>query len=219
MRIVTLPMAFLILLLSVFPGWVLADSAPLASGDRQFQPKSYVAPSLHSAPTVQPTVAPTRKKRTAVKLKSKRQTISNSRHTVRQHPQRAPLEVQRLKVKKTPHLSVTPPLSQTITAHRPDRVKKVMPSNLFYQNLKRHQHLSHAGVHPGSLRLNIQRIAEQHGWHRVIWMLPEDYRWVGETRVTGHGLPGILEKLLASYPVQAEFYQGNHVLVIHPRTI
>lgn len=76
-----------------------------------------------------------------------------------------------------------------------------------------------AVLYAGSLRNNIERIAHQYGWDRVVWTLPEDYRWVGETTIKGGDLPSILRQLLADYPLQADFFEGNHVLVITPRTL
>ena len=74
-------------------------------------------------------------------------------------------------------------------------------------------------IYPGSLKGNIQRLADQYGWPQVIWNVPNDYHWIGYVRVAGNNLPDILRNILANYPLQANFYQGNHVLVIQPRTL
>ena len=79
--------------------------------------------------------------------------------------------------------------------------------------------LKTAVFHPGSLRMNIIQNARRFGWRRVIWTATNDYRWVSYTRVKSRSLQGILRKVLMGYPVQAIFYQGNHVLVIKPRTL
>ena len=71
----------------------------------------------------------------------------------------------------------------------------------------------------GSLRANIERIAAQNGWEHVVWDLKNDYHWVGAVRITAGSLQGIMAQALANYPVQAVFYQGNHVLLIQPRTL
>lgn len=71
----------------------------------------------------------------------------------------------------------------------------------------------------GSLKYNIVQIANRYGWNNVIWQVPDDYTWVGRTRVTANSLPGLFNKILNNYPLQAQFYQGNHVLVIAPRNL
>jgi hypothetical protein len=74
-------------------------------------------------------------------------------------------------------------------------------------------------VYPGSLKENVERIAAHYGWHQVVWDAPEDYRWVGYAQIQGENLSSVLRQFLADYPLQAVFYQGNHVLYIHPRTL
>ena len=71
----------------------------------------------------------------------------------------------------------------------------------------------------GSLQKNIQHIAQQFGWNEIIWKAKGDYRWIGKVKFVNTSLPDILNKVLQSYPLQAVFYQGNHVLVISPRNI
>ncbi len=99
---------------------------------------------------------------------------------------------------------------------------KPIPQLKFYYRAakpKKPVRLSRSVVYPGSLKANIKRIARHFGWQRVVWNVPNDYRWVGVTRIRGKGLAGILRKLLNNYPVQAVFYRGNHVLLIRPRTL
>jgi len=74
-------------------------------------------------------------------------------------------------------------------------------------------------LYPGSLKNNITRIAAYYGWKNVVWSAPDDYNWVGTTRVRAANLQGILRKVLKDFPLQAVFYEGNHVLVITPRTL
>lgn len=76
-----------------------------------------------------------------------------------------------------------------------------------------------AQLYSGSLKENVTRIAHQYGWNKVIWSLPHDYQWVGDTRVTADSVSGLFGKFLANYPLQAVFYKGNHVLLIQPRTL
>lgn len=74
-------------------------------------------------------------------------------------------------------------------------------------------------LYTGSLQENIERIAKQHGWYNVVWDIPNDYQWVGNTRLMADNLQDAFTKVLQGYPVQAVFYQGNHVLLIRPRTL
>lgn len=74
-------------------------------------------------------------------------------------------------------------------------------------------------VYPGSLKENIERIAAHYGWHQVVWDAPQDFTWVGHAQIQGANLASVLNQLLDDYPLQAVFYQGNHVLYIHPRTL
>jgi hypothetical protein len=72
---------------------------------------------------------------------------------------------------------------------------------------------------PGSLKQNIVRIGHQYGWRTVVWNVPEDYIWVGRATVRGDSLSSIMMRILVDYPLQAQFYQGNHVLAIVPRNL
>lgn len=85
-----------------------------------------------------------------------------------------------------------------------------------------HQHQAHqcaVTMYPGSLKNNLIRIARAYGWKHIIWSTDEDYHWIGKIRVAANDLPDILGKILKDYPLQADFYNGNHVLVIKPRTL
>lgn len=74
-------------------------------------------------------------------------------------------------------------------------------------------------VYSGSLKANIERIAGQFGWHQVIWHSPDDYHWVGTVQVGGASVVDIFRQVLKDYPLQARFYQGNHIVVIVPRAL
>jgi hypothetical protein len=72
---------------------------------------------------------------------------------------------------------------------------------------------------PGSLRANIERVARRFHWNRVIWNSSNDYRWAAYTKINRNNLQDILQIVLVNYPLQAVFFEGNHVLVIQPRTL
>lgn len=74
-------------------------------------------------------------------------------------------------------------------------------------------------VYPGSLKQNIVRLSQSYGWQHIIWLPNADYHWIGKVRVAANNLPDILRQILSDYPLQADFYMGNHVLVIEPRTL
>lgn len=82
----------------------------------------------------------------------------------------------------------------------------------------RQKPLENVTLYPGSLKENVERIAAHYGWHQVVWDAP-DYQWVGHAQIQGDNLSSVLRQLLADFPLQAVFYQGNHVLYIHPRTL
>jgi hypothetical protein len=72
---------------------------------------------------------------------------------------------------------------------------------------------------PGSLKANIERIARENGWSKVVWNPDEDYTWVTYTKISKPSFAAIMQTILANYPLQAVFYQGNKVLLIQPRTM
>lgn len=72
-------------------------------------------------------------------------------------------------------------------------------------------------VREGSLKENIDRIVKQAGWGKTIWKPPFDYNWVGNVTISANDIQGILTKLLEPYPLQAVFYEANHVVAIVPR--
>lgn len=85
--------------------------------------------------------------------------------------------------------------------------------------IKKNSHLIQAKMLPGSVRANVERIANMYGWKTVVWKSAEDYSWHGTAVVKGVSLSDVMGKILSDYPLQADFYQGNHVLVIQPRTL
>ena len=72
-------------------------------------------------------------------------------------------------------------------------------------------------VETGSLRANVQRITRQAGWENSVWKMPYDFKWVGNVTITANDIQGALTKLLEPYPVQAVFYNANHVVAIVSR--
>ena len=72
---------------------------------------------------------------------------------------------------------------------------------------------------PGALRAQLTDIAQQWGWQQVVWRVPHDYQWYGHVQFKAKTLFALYSKLLAPYPIQAVFYQGNHVLVFVPRYV
>lgn len=71
----------------------------------------------------------------------------------------------------------------------------------------------------GSLRDNVTRIAAEYGWHKIVWLVDNDYRWVGHVTLKKDSLNSVFSHILEDYPLQAVFYKGNHVLVIKARNL
>ncbi|MCD6055045.1 MAG: hypothetical protein K0R12_7 [Gammaproteobacteria bacterium] len=72
-------------------------------------------------------------------------------------------------------------------------------------------------IYPGSLKSNVERIVRQAHWGDVVWTLPYDYRWVGTSTMKSDSVQEAVDKLLANYPLQAIFYEQNHIVEIKPR--
>lgn len=72
-------------------------------------------------------------------------------------------------------------------------------------------------VHTGSLKINIQKIARQGGWHNLVWRPNYDFQWLGNVTITGRNVQDVMAKLLEPYPLQAVFYEANHVVAVVPR--
>lgn len=117
--------------------------------------------------------------------------------------------------------SKTPFEVQNIREKAQQPSETIQPSVVFHSTVKiiKPPTTTFNVVYSGSLKNNIERLAKQYGWDQVVWNAPSDYTWVGNTRINATTLPGVLNQLLADFPLQAVFYQGNHVLEIIPRTI
>lgn len=76
-----------------------------------------------------------------------------------------------------------------------------------------------ATIYPGSLKQNVQRILNDAGWQKVVWGVPYDYSWVGQTQISGSSVQNVMQQLLAHYPLQAVFYDENHVVLIRSREV
>jgi hypothetical protein len=86
-------------------------------------------------------------------------------------------------------------------------------------SVKRADSLVTVTLIPGSLKSNIERIAADNGWFKVVWSPDEDYTWATYTKIRNISFKAILQAILANYPLQAVFYQGNKVLLIQARTM
>lgn len=75
-----------------------------------------------------------------------------------------------------------------------------------------------ADLRPGSLKANVIRILRSAGWTTIIWDLPYDYNWVGSARIVRPSVQAVLQTVLADYPLQAAFYEMNHVVVIQAKS-
>jgi len=71
----------------------------------------------------------------------------------------------------------------------------------------------------GSLRDNLTRLASSYGWKDIVWLPRNDYQWHGRVTLQGKSLDRVLTQVLKRYPLQAQFYDGNHILVVAPRTL
>ncbi len=72
-------------------------------------------------------------------------------------------------------------------------------------------------IYPESLKKNIFHLANQFGWQRVIWEVPNDFYWYGTVHFPSTSLYDILNKVLINYTIQANFYYRNHILVTTSR--
>ena len=72
-------------------------------------------------------------------------------------------------------------------------------------------------IRTGSLKNNVERIVRECGWDTTVWKLPYDFNWIGDVTITANDIQGALTKLLEGYPVQAIFYNANHVVAVVPR--
>lgn len=116
-------------------------------------------------------------------------------------------------------LVVPATLANSLTSCGPIPEKVIHYAKPKPQRVRRPAYQPSVMMYQGSLRHNIVRIGHDFGWDTVVWGAPDDYLWVGQARITSNNLSGILNKILANYPLQARFYQGNHVLAIVPRNL
>lgn len=72
-------------------------------------------------------------------------------------------------------------------------------------------------VTEGSLKQNIERIVDNAGWGKPVWKMDYDFKWTGNVTITGRDIQSVLSKLLDPYPLQAKFYESNHIVAIYPR--
>jgi hypothetical protein len=68
-----------------------------------------------------------------------------------------------------------------------------------------------------SLRYNLERLARDAGWSRLVWKSPEDYRVSEGLVFRGADALAVTRQMLDRYPVRLEFYELNQVGVIVPR--
>ncbi len=88
-------------------------------------------------------------------------------------------------------------------------------------------HVTHEKVHrreivrAGDLKSIITRLAANYGWQKkdFFWQPEKNYQWRGTTVFKNKTLAQILSVILEGYPLQAQFYDGNHVLVITTRNL
>ncbi len=74
-------------------------------------------------------------------------------------------------------------------------------------------------IKQGSLHDNIVNILHQSPWGELVWQAPVDYRFIGHEIIMASNIQDILKKLLSHYPLQAVFYNKNHVVVIRTRKL
>ena len=72
-------------------------------------------------------------------------------------------------------------------------------------------------VTTGSLKANVEHMVAQSKWGRVVWNIPNDYRWIGNITITATSIQDALSQYLDPYPVEAIFYKKNHIVSIEPR--
>ncbi len=100
----------------------------------------------------------------------------------------------------------------------PTQVSDVSTSLHHASMQSQHKHVS-TMFYSGSLRSNLKRLAADYGWHDMVWLPTHDYQWHGTVKVTGRSFDDVLTNVLKDYPLQAQFYDGNHILVVAERTL
>ena len=71
-------------------------------------------------------------------------------------------------------------------------------------------------IEAGSLRANLRRLAQQFGWNKLIWKVPNDYTIPSPFKITSTSFANIVSQLLTDLPVKAVFYEANKTIVIIP---
>ena len=77
--------------------------------------------------------------------------------------------------------------------------------------------LSHKYVTTLSLKNVISDLTSHCGWKTLVWDLDFDYHLAGDVTIRANNIADALAQLLANYPLQAVFYDGNKVVKIQPR--
>jgi len=68
-----------------------------------------------------------------------------------------------------------------------------------------------------SLRYNLERLAHEAGWSRLVWKSAEDYRVSEGLVFRGADALAVVRQVLDRYPLRLEFYELNQVAVVVPR--
>lgn len=77
--------------------------------------------------------------------------------------------------------------------------------------------ISHKYVITMSLKNVISHLTSNCGWKTLIWDFDFDYHLAGDVTIRANNIADALAQLLANYPLQAVFYDGNKVVKIQPR--
>lgn len=68
-----------------------------------------------------------------------------------------------------------------------------------------------------SLRYNLERLAREAGWSRLVWKSNDDYRVSEGLVFRGADALAVVRQILDRYPLRLEFYELNQVGVVVPR--
>ncbi len=69
----------------------------------------------------------------------------------------------------------------------------------------------------GSLQGNLNRLAAQYNWGRLVWSPVKDFQWPKTETISADNLNDLFMVLLANYPLQAHFYKQYDLIVIKYR--
>jgi len=72
-------------------------------------------------------------------------------------------------------------------------------------------------VNGPSLRYNLERLAREAGWTRLVWKSTNDYRVSDGLVFRGADALAVVRQILDRYPLRLEFYEMNQVGVVVPR--